>query len=99
MVTIPSVYQNYFFLGKGSIGRAHMSWGTLQCEMVSVALTAAVSLVSIPQTVDLARVSIAARHYFNIYLNQRSVLGFDSVCSPGPEWVDNVLVSVKHKLI
>ena len=66
------------------IAKAHMSPSTLCSVMVSSALVAGVSLVSILQAGDWARVSNPARHYFSTYITttdqhqhniQRVVLG------------------------
>ena len=45
-----------------------MSLGTLHDDTVSAALAAGVSLVSILQVGDWARVYTAARHYFSTYI-------------------------------
>ena len=46
----------------------HMSLGAIQGVVASVAMVAAVSLVSIPQGGDWDRVSTPARHYFSTYI-------------------------------
>ena len=51
-----------------SIAKAHMSPGSLHGVAASAALTAGVSLVSILQAGDWARVSTPARHYFSTYI-------------------------------
>ena len=48
-----------------SVAEAHNSPGTLLSTAVSMAFASGVSLMSILQTGDLARVSTPARHYFS----------------------------------
>ena len=48
--------------------KAHMSPGSLWGTAASAALVAGVSLVSILQARDWARVSTPARHYFSPYI-------------------------------
>ena len=50
-----------------SIAKAHLVLGTLQTPAVSVSLAAGVSVVSILQAGDWARISIPTRHYFSTY--------------------------------
>ena len=50
------------------VAKAHMSPGSLQGAAAFAALAAGVSLVSILQTGDWARVSTVARHYFPLTL-------------------------------
>ena len=48
--------------------KAHMSPGSIQTATASAALVAGVSLVSIQQAGDWARVTTLARHYFPPYI-------------------------------
>ena len=66
------------------VAKAHMSLGSLWGVAASTALGAGVSLVSILQAGDWAKVSTPARHYFSTYITttdrhqdsvQHSVLG------------------------
>ena len=50
------------------VAKAHMSLGSLWGAAASAALVAGVSLVSILQTGDWAKVSTPARHYFSPYI-------------------------------
>ena len=50
------------------VAKAHMSLGSLKGVAASAALAAAVSLVTILQAGDWARVSTPARHYFSTYI-------------------------------
>ena len=50
------------------VAKAHMSLGSLWGVVASTALAAGVSLVTILQAGDWARVSIPARHYFSTYI-------------------------------
>ena len=50
------------------VAKAHMSPGSLQGAAASAAIVAGVSLVSILQAGDWARVSTLARHYFSPYI-------------------------------
>ena len=50
------------------VAKAHMSLGSIWGAAASVALAAGVSLVSILQAGDWARVSTQARHYFSPYI-------------------------------
>ena len=49
------------------VAKAHMSLGSLQEVAASAALAAGVSLVTILQAGDWARISTPARHYFSTY--------------------------------
>ena len=76
-----------------------MSSSTLCCAVVFAALEAGVSLVSILQAGDWARVSIPAGHHFSAYITptyqwQDSVQC--SVSCPGSQLIVTLLVSVKH---
>ena len=50
------------------VAKVHMSPGSLQGAVASAALVAGVSLVSILQAGDWARVSTLARYYFSPYI-------------------------------
>ena len=50
------------------VAKAHMLPGSLQGAAASAALVVGVSLVSILQTEDWARVSTLTRHYFSPYI-------------------------------
>ena len=50
------------------VAKAHMSLGCLQGVAASAALAAGISLVTILQAGDWARVSTPARHYFSPYI-------------------------------
>ena len=50
------------------VAKAHMSLGSLQGVATSATLAAGVSLVTILQADDWARVSTPARHYFSTYI-------------------------------
>ena len=49
------------------VAKAHMSLGSLQGVAAIAAMAASVSLETIPQAGDWARVSTPARHYFATY--------------------------------
>ena len=50
------------------IAKAHMSVGILQGAALSVVFVAGISLVSVLQVGDWARVFTPARHYFSTYV-------------------------------
>ena len=50
------------------VAKVHMSLGTLWGVAASTALAAGVSLMTIMQAGDWARVSTPARHYFSTYI-------------------------------
>ena len=63
------MYWNSFFFGKGlDIAKAHVCHDALCGAKRPTALMAGVSLVSILQAGDWARVSTPARHYFSAYI-------------------------------
>ena len=74
-----------FLQGKGkvlSIAKSHMSLGTV---WGGAALVAGISLASILQVGDWARVSIPAKNqFFHGYHNYRSAPGFHAACCSGP---------------
>ena len=82
------------------VAKAHMSLGSLWGAAASAALAAGVSLVSILQAGDWARVSTLARHYFStLHYYCGYAPGLCTACHAGPQWVGLPLVSVKHWLI
>ena len=94
----------YFLVTPGSTCQYVLRWFLLWLGKYyytlqgAAALAAGVSLVSILQAGDLARISNWARNFFNIYLYYRSTTGFHAASCFWSWWVVNLLVRVKLDL-
>ena len=64
------------------VAKAHMSLGSVQGV---AALAADVSLVSILQAGDWAKVSTPARHYFTLHYSYGLAPGLCTACCAGPQ--------------
>ena len=87
--TIPSWVKKVLCVGKAHMSQCFLGGGAA----ASAALVVGVSLVSILQAVDLARVFTLARHYF-FYLHY-----YYGLAPAGPQWVGALLVNAKHQVL